>query len=269
MYSILEGVTNMQVETFLKAIEANLSEEAKNRVVESTEAYDRPFMEKIDYPVVFVVSDCGGSVSWARAEYFRDDLWRAKRWGSDYGSMYRFFTYDLETVQSVSAETAGMFLYEEARKLDTLDIPNLNAVSGYIVSFDELLGSVPEHMRGGLEVHELRDRYNAEIDSLLHYMRTDIKRVKFVDPDTQEEQWVEVPVTELRVCFNRFEKVSDEATQSTAFFSVSDMSPEFEPEVKWNWHAQDTSRWLYAGALAISRFETATGEIEVCVSSNH
>ncbi len=177
-----------------------------------------------------------------------------------------------------------MFLYEHAKALGFGKIPKFNNVEGYIIGFDELVGSIPEHMRKIMEEKEfdevigwwrkpnldkLHEWYLQEVTQLLRYMRYDTKRVPLKDPETEETTWIDVPITRLSVRFNRFEQVGPSNTQTTAFFSVSDISPDFKPEARCNLHLQDTSRWLYAGAIALTYSKDENGKETISISSHH
>jgi hypothetical protein len=275
---------------FLEAIKAlELSDEAKAKVVEDMEEYGRPYFDKAESGTVIAVSSYG-STSMTSYKRFVHDPWLAKHaFKGNVGYSYFEILKDAEEVTHVMVSDeneAGMMLYRMAKAASTPTVPEFNNVSGFMVSFDELRGSVPEHMRDALEtrvfdentgewkqpnVVKLREWYDRERDTILGYLRTSMVRVQLVDNDDGEhKEWVDRPVSKLSFGFNRFERVSDGARQSTAFFSVSDNSPEFVPDVAWNWNLQDTSRWIYAGALAInySRNEE-TGEEKIDISSHH
>jgi len=104
--------------------------------------------------------------------------------------------------------------------------------------------------------------------TILSFFRCNINNVKVKD-DEGNEKYVPKPVTALSIGFGRFDQVRDGASQTTAFFHVSDASPDFEPDVQWNWHLQDTSRWLYAGAIAINYYKNEGEEAKVETSSHH
>lgn len=261
--------------------------EALERIERSVNEYDRPHLDRLDVMTVLSVSKWG-SISMASYYRFLSDPWSAKSWfvsQKDY-----FFLVlpgvGLDKVEPITAEAAGLTLYTEAKKTGFLKIPEFNVISGYMVSFNELRGSIPEHMREAFEkrewdettaswkqpnVEKLREWYDREKDTILGYLRLRDKRVQVKDKDSPEHsEWVTVPVTKIGFGFNRFEQVSEGARQSTAFFSVSDNSPEFKPEVSYNWFLQDTSRWLYAGAIAINYSKNEeTGEERIDISAHH
>ena len=274
---------------FLDAVKECVDEETLTRIVESVERYDRPYIDAVQSPTVLSVSNYG-SISLTGPGRFLIDPWSAKNFYKGDGCQY--FLIDSSGITHVDAETAGKALYDVAKAEGFPETPRFNDVMGYVVSFEELRGSVPEFMREALEAktrnertdewehkahNELLGWYRCEVDQLLKYMRTHTKRVEVKDKDNPEHsEWVDVPVSKLSVCFNRFDSCNmatpdakPTRAQVTAFFSVSDQSPEFKPDVNFNWHLQDTSRWLYAGAIAIDYSCDAEGKETISISSNH
>jgi hypothetical protein len=269
----------------------DFDEEAMARIVNSVERYDAPFLDRVDVPTIVSVSRWG-SVSLVSYYRFLTDPWSAKNYFTSTGQGdNRFFLVqpglESDAVELVSGEDAGRVMYEHAKKAGFPPIPSFNPnVTGYMITFDELRGSVPEHMREAFEhrmldettmtwvqphVNKLREWHARECDTIIDMLRLQKKRMEVKDADDPEHsEWVDVPVTKIGFGFGRFESVPDGARQSTAFFSVNDNSPDFKPDVKFNWHLQDTARWMYAGALAINFYESETDpEKRISISSNH
>jgi len=266
----MKGIADM----FLDAVHecTVFDEEARERITQSVNEYDRPSMDSMSVLTVIVVTKWGSITS---SSYYRfiNDPWSALSYFTGINNQGNVFFIvkpgiELTTVDTVSGDMAGIMLHDEAKKAGFQPIPDFNNADGFMVSFDELRGSIPEHMREAFEyrvydehtgntiqphVLKLQDWYNRERDTILGYLRLRSKRVQLKDADNEDhKEWVDVPVTKLGFGFGRFDRVSDQARQSTAFFNVNDNSPEFKPDVSWNWHLQDTSRWLYAGAIAIN-----------------
>jgi len=273
-------------EKFLDTLQhANvLNDEGLKRVQEDMEKFDREYFDELKGMAVIDISVYGYNHMTTPGRYAHDP-WEAKRYHKQKESGTVFFLHKDGDFKPVSGEEASMALYDEAKSLGLPDIPKLNpAISGHLISFEALLGSVPEYMREVLEkkeydgstgcynrpgVTKLRAWYDREIMTILGYLQCDMKRVR-VKNDEGEDIWLDSPVTALGIGFGRFEPRQEGSSQTTAFFHVSDNSPEFKPDVSWNWHLQDTSRWLYAGAIAINyRKDEKTGEESIDISSHH
>jgi len=283
----------MNVDIYTNAVKASsLSDEAKERALTDLETYDRKFIEEVEKPYVFGFTSYG-SMSMRNAEAFRNDPYQAKSYTAGNGTGYVYLIFDGEAlVEAVDADV-NAFLYEKSKAAGFPETPYFNNVTGYMVSFDELRGSIPEFMRAAFEekvfdeatgqwkqpnVEQLRWYHTNEVDTILRNLRHDMKRVKVSDKDDSDhEEWVDVKITKLSFCFNRFDSCNmaapdakPERAQVTAFFSVSDQSPEFKPEVSWNWHLQDTSRWIYAGAISMDyTCDKETGKETIRIGSNH
>jgi hypothetical protein len=277
-------------ELFLDVVKTCLDEETFIKVTKSLEEYDRPFFDKAESGTVITVSKWG-STSLTSFRRFVQDPWSAKHAFKGQGAGYFYFEVltddsDITHVMKSDADEAGIMLYRMAKAASRGIIPEFNNVHGYMVSFDELRGSIPEHMRDVFEtkvfdettgtwkqpnVVKLREWYDRERDTILAYLRTTEVRVQIGDrDDPTRKEWVPRKVSKIGFCFNRFDYVADGARQSTAFFSVSDDSPEFAPDVSYNWFLQDTARWMYAGALAINYSRNdETGEETIDISSHH
>ncbi len=274
---------------FLDAVKhSGLEPETYKRVKESVDTYDREHIDRIDVPTI-IQSTKWGSMSTMSYYRFVNDPWSALSFFTQVPNSVWFLVnpgMEVSTVDVVSAEDAGRIMYEHAKKAGFPRIKDFNNAHGFMVSFEELRGSIPEHMREAFEyrycdeytgtwkqphVEKLREWYERERDTIIGMLRCTDKRVQLKDADNEEHtEWVTVPVTKLGFGFGRFEQVSENATQSTAFFNVSDNSPEFKPDVKWNWHLQDTARWLYAGAIAISyHADMKDPQSRISITSHH
>jgi hypothetical protein len=268
---------------FLERVKGLFDAEAQERIEKSVEDYDRPYLDAIETGPTIITVSKWGSVSTRSYGWYVNDPWLAKGFHKGNGPGYEYFLVTDGTVTHVSPEEAGEALYEAAKAKGKQAIPSLNHVSGYIVSFEELVGSIPEHMRDAFEARMYDENtgswaypakeclarvYQQEVEQLLKYMRVHETRMQVKDRDDEtHEEWIDRPISAISVGFNRFDTGQ---TQATAFFSVSDMSPEFKPDVKFNWHVQDTSRWLYAGAIAINYTKNEeTGEERIDISSHH
>lgn len=260
-----------------------LSYPCKMKVSTDMEKYDRPYFERIDSPIVVSLSSYG-STSLVSPARFRNDPYLAKSWAKSMGDGYFFFVWQDGAWLMASAEETSAYLYKHAKDMHFADIAPFNNASGYLISFEELVGSIPEHMREAVEQKvfnehtgqmeqpvkaRLREIYEQERDTIIRYLRADMSRVQVHDKDNPEHsEWVDRPISRIGFQFNRFEQVPDGSRQTTAFFSVSDMSPDFKPDVAWNWHLQDTSRWMYAGAIALD-YSRSDGIEIVRVSGHH
>ena len=280
----------MNVDIYKNAVNASsLSDEAKGRVLTDLETYDKKYIEEVTKPYVFAFSSYG-SMSMMNAETYRNDPWQAKSFTKDNGVGYVYFIFDGEALVEAVEADVNAFLYEKSKAAGFPDIPYVNNVTGYLVSFDELRGSVPEFMREAFEekvfdestglwkqpnVDQLRWYHQNEVETILRNLRHDMKRVEVKDKDNPEHsEWVDVKITKLSFGFNRFDSCNmaakPEHAQVTAFFSVSDQSPDFNPDVKFNWHCQDTSRWIYAGAISMDyTCDKETGKETIRIGSNH
>jgi len=290
-----KSISDMFLE-LVKGIET-FDGEAQERILKSVEEYDRPYIDRASSPSVLSVSKWG-SISITSFGRFVSDPWNAKNAFKGNGTGYEYFIIlsDGEESKVFHADEtkAGLTLYGAAKAAGFPAIPVVNNVTGYMVSFDELRGSIPEFMREAFEkrvfdetvgqfkqphVDELRAWYDRERDTILGYLRSDMKRVKITNKDTEEEEWVDVPIKAVSFGFNRFDQpfraeefMTDkpERAQATANFSVSDNTPGFNPPVSYNWHCQDTSRWIYAGCIAINyTCNKETGEESISISTHH
>lgn len=248
------------------------------------EDYYRSSLDELTGVYVITISPWNNVYTSSYKKYL-DDPWAGKVAFRGQTGCYYFIVDEHGEVTFADAEAAGKALYDAAKAEAFSPIPELNNVSGFIVSFEELRGSIPEFMREVFErkewdVHARTDRqpnveklleaYNRERDNLLSYMRCDEKRV------LRDSMWLNEPVTKLTVCFNRFDSCNMASPvakpaheQATAFFSVSDNSPEFKPDESYKWYGE-TSRWLYAGSIAIDYYcDKETGEERVAISTHH
>lgn len=271
----------------------NMSEEGKVRFAKDVEEYDRKYYDAIASLTMILVEPKYGYSNMRHAGEYRTDPWSACHFATGNAGKLCFAVLPAPEgpnvlVDEVSLESAGAAIKGFAKAAGYPDIPRFNNnVTGFMISFSELRGSIPEHMREVMErlvwneatmqheaplIKELHRWYEREVDSILGYLRSDMRRVKVSDRDNPEAEgvWHEVPITALSFGFNRFEACPDGSRQTTAFFSVSDRSPDFKPEVSYNWFCQDTSRWIYSGAIAINYSKNEeTGEETVSISSHH
>lgn len=251
-------------------ISTSLSDEAKAKIAQDMEAYDRPYFDTIDRPLVVCVSKYGSNTLVSAAR-FANDPWSAKVTLKANGSGYLYFAWVRnEAFVCVSEAEAQEFLYTEAKAIGFAEIPIFNNVSGRMVSFEELVGSVPEHMRPSFEERifnestgaweqpvkaQLKMWYEIERDNILRGLRACNKRVPVKEEGKEETVYMDVPVTKISFYFGRFDNVGPNATQAMAYFCVNDESEAFNPPARFNLHGQEDSRVMYNGAIAISFYE--------------
>ena len=254
------------------------TDEALKRVEEEMERYDKPYFDALTEPTVIDITPYGFNHMISASRY-ANDPWRGKKNCSFQEPDSVFITFMDGEFMQMEREDVSQFLYDAAKEIGKPEIRQLNSsISGFIVSYDDLVGSIPEYMREVLEnqyidgkkgMDEVWAWYQREVMTILGYLSCNVRNVQVKD-DEGNEKWVTVSVTAVSVGFSRFEAREPGASQTVAFFSVSDMSPQFKPEVAWNWHLQETSRWLYAGAIALNYYkDEKTGEETVTISSHH
>lgn len=282
----------MQVETktksqlFLDELLQSIGEgEAYDRVVKDMDTYDRPVFDKIDYPCVVSVSSYG-STSLTSASRFIRDLYLAKVWNNDgAGNGYTYYVYSTVGTPRFTLQTlpeVQNYLYESAKIQKSIVnhvIMPFNAIEGYIITWEDFLGTIPEAWRPQVENRvfdeskgyfvqplkvKIKDYYDYEVTRLMECMRLHNKRMEVKEEGTDNSEWIDVKVTKIGVSFEGFSPIREGSTQTTAFFQASDMTPDFNPEPRFNWHCQNASRWLYSGAISLDFYNG-----EVTVSSHH
>lgn len=108
------------------------------------------------------------------------------------------------------------------------EFPNVS-----IPSYEDLLFSVPEQYRTEEVQRQLQEAYDRELDVITDHVKMLIKQGK--------------PFRARMMIFDFDQR--EGAYQSRADFTVSDLS---KPEKDmFNWYGQNTSRWAYAGCIAI------------------
>lgn len=269
-----------------------LTDEAKKCVKEDYTKYgDKALWDKIDGLRVIIVSPKYGTNHIKNPEWMRSDPWRVTKFAAEnkgYISVVVLPEPDTDrfVVEIIPLDEAQTILRGYIKAAGLPPTPEFNNIVGYLPTFDEFLGSVPEHMREVLErpfvdqdqgiykeragVAELREWYQREVETILGYLRkkTRMQRVETDDPD--KYKYVEVPVSKISFSMNLFDQVPDGAGQSVADFYVSDISPYFNPPPQINWHGNDYSRWMYAGGISINYYKNEeTGEETCRISSNH
>lgn len=280
----------MQVETksksqlFLDELLQSIGEgEAYDRVVKDMETYDRDIFNSIDRPCVVSVSSYG-STNITSASRFMHDLYQAKTWNPG-SNDYTFYVYSTEGTPRFTYQTLAEvqdYLYTSAKLQKSITntvIMPFNQIEGYIATWEYFLGSVPEAWRPLLEVKEwsnekgyhiqpmklkLKDLYDYEVSRLIDGCRCHNKRVQVKEEGTDKSEWIDVKVTKIGVSFELFNPIRENDTQTTAFFQISDLTPDFNPEPRFNWHLQNSSRWLYSGAIALTMHD---GKLDI--SSHH
>lgn len=265
---------------------SDLSDRAKEKIAKDIETYDRKCYDDMEGKghYIFVVNNVDGYVFTLSANGFRNDPWRA--YNTALKNIYSnpvYFAFNGYDFFECNYDEARTYLYKRAIDLGMTSIPEFNKIEGYIVSFNDLVGSIPEYMRDAFEENDSSDAYyeynkamrrletlyKQEVDILLKYMSMSSKRVRVTD-DEGNEDWIEVPISKIGIAFQRFQNVPEGSYQTTAYFQVVDNSPNFNPEPSFNWHCQEVSRVLYNGAIAISYSKNEeTGEVKVDVSSHH
>jgi hypothetical protein len=102
---------------------------------------------------------------------------------------------------------------------------------------------------------KLKELYDYEVSCLMSYCRCQVKRVQVKEANTEVTEWIDCKVSKVGVSFERFNPIRENETQTTAFFQASDMTPDYNPEPRFNWHMQNSSRWLYSGAIALNMYD--------------
>ena len=92
-----------------------------------------------------------------------------------------------------------------------------------IVSFEELLASLPKEEQQQIDIRELSSAYKWEVSQLESFDGTNVRAI-------------------LRPFEQR-------GSQYVADFEANDLSVTVKNE--YNWHGQNTSQWLYAGCILV------------------
>lgn len=261
-----------------------LTPEAMSVLERDMEQYDAPYYDELAEPAVADISDYGFN-HLRRASSYAVDPWEAKRYHlqKSPGTLFVMFGVD-GGFDRCTGEEASAYLYMHAKGLPTPEVPSWNPrITGVLVNFEELLGSVPEYMREVLEkkvwdetlgyytrpgVVKLREWYDREVLTILSFLRCTEKYVPLKN-EAGEAKRECAPVTAIKVHFGRFDAREEGSRQTTAFFSVSDASPAGTFTPSYNWFLQDTSRWLYAGCIALDFYQNDGEEAKVTISSHH
>lgn len=268
-------------EKFLNTVHEVLGDcEAYDRLASDMVKYDKPYFDKIDSPCVVSVSP-SGSTQIVSASRFIHDLYLAKVWNNG-GHDYTYYGFVSGDWKAMPLEAVQTYLYESAKVQKSITnevIMPFNNLEGYIITWDRLLGTVPEEWRPQLEesifdeakgyyVQPLKDKlkglYDYEVNRLLECARMRSKRVEIREEGADDTKWIDTTISKIGVSFEGFSPISEGMQQTTAFFQASDMSTDFNPEVRLNWHAQNTSRWLYSGAIALNFYGG-----KLTISSHH
>lgn len=133
---------------------------------------------------------------------------------------------------------------EQFKSADTLNRENGVCDMKQIISFDELVVSIPARFEVDSEhISDLKRRYDDEVESLNAYaQKFDNVDIKFYGFD---------------------EEMDSQRRQTKAFFCVKNLDLPVEDQM--NWFGQNTSQWEYAGAIVLSRI---TDE-RTSISSHH
>ena len=276
----MNTITKSPADLFLETTAAcpDLTDAAKATIVSDMEKYDRPYFDKVEEKdVVVQVGKTDGYNNIFHAARFRNDPWSVTKWKEFEHVNKIFFTWineDKKWVQ-ITFDEAKHVLYITAHTMGFLDIPTFNNVEGYMVSFSDLLGSIPEYMREILEkdkkqMDRLKDLYEYEKTSIIQALTTKKATRTIRDENGEFSHTEEIEITKVSFCFERFNAASEGQRQTAAYFGVYDASPERKYKPSYNWHGQEDSRVLSNGALTIDYFP-ATDDTEACVSvsSNH
>lgn len=267
-------------ELFLDELLQSIGEcETYNRVVKDMEQYDKSVFDSIDRPCIVSVSNYG-STNITSAGRYCNDLYNAKTWTPG-SNDYTFYAYTVQAPRFTycTLVEAQEYLYNEAKKIGQTAIAPFNNIEGYIITWEDFLGSIPEAWRPQIEKQtfdeskgyytqplkiKLKELFDYEVSCLISYCRLQNKRVQVKEEGTDNSEWIDVKVSKVGVSFDRFNPIRENDTQTTAFFQASDMTPDFNPEPRFNWHCQNASRWLYSGAISLDFYNG-----EVTVSSHH
>lgn len=252
-------------------------------IIGDIEQYDRKYYDAVEgKAVIVVVHPEYGNTQIIYASRFQNDPWSALHWNEP-GKLFFTWLCIERKWKEFTQEEAQEFLYIGAKDLGFSEIQEFNEVTGYMVTFNELVGSMPEYMRNAYEADEkaketLKWYYESERDTILRYLTAHERRVEVINDDGNEvinndgnKEWVTIPITKIAFQFNRFEPREKGSRQTKTFFSVSDISPNYNTKPRYNWFGQNTSRWMYAGAIVIDWFEgTEEGSPgTVRISINH
>lgn len=101
-----------------------------------------------------------------------------------------------------------------------------------IISFENLVNSIPEEKRTPELLAHLKNKYEYEVETINSYIS------KAKNPDAHLMPFI---------------KAGD---QLVADFYVNDLG--IEKENKINWHFQNVSQWLYAGCILIDHNQVST-----------
>lgn len=117
-----------------------------------------------------------------------------------------------------------------------------------VVGWQEFLLSIPEEYRTPEVVKQVKKWYHVEIRSICDYI------MRLLDQNKPYYAY-----------FSRI-GVNAGSSQMIANFSVKDLTKQDDPN-QVNWHLQNTSQWVYAGALVIDKY--AFERKDKCVVSTH
>jgi hypothetical protein len=258
-------------EMFLEELLQSIGEgEAYNRVVRDMEQYDKKSFDSIDRPCIVSVSNYGSTMITSAGRYC-NDLYNAKIWHPG-SNDYTHYAYTVQAPRFTycTLVEAQDYLYNEAKNLGQTPIAPFNNIEGYIVTWEDFLGSIPEAWRPQVEAKEwsnetgyyiqpmkikLKELYDYEVSCLMSYCRCQVKRVQVKEANTEVTEWIDCKVSKVGVSFERFNPIRENEIQTTAFFQASDMTPDYNPEPRFNWHMQNSSRWLYSGAIALNMYD--------------
>jgi hypothetical protein len=118
-----------------------------------------------------------------------------------------------------------------------------------VVGWQEFQLSLPDPYRKPEVIDQLKFWYHREIEQLISY----VIRLKEADKP-------------YYAYLGRIE-VNAGGSQMVANFSVKDLTKEDDPN-KVNWHLQNMSQWVYAGAIVVDKHAIARGDERV-VSTHH
>jgi len=119
-----------------------------------------------------------------------------------------------------------------------------------VVGWEEFQLSIPDAYRSNPKVmQQVKYWYHREVEMLAAHVRELLRQEK-----------------PYHAYFSRVIKEPGHS-QMQAHFNVKDLSQQDDPS-KANWHGQNTSQWVYAGALVIDKHAIARGDERV-VSTHH
>lgn len=287
--------TKTKVENFIEVVTPHLNEEQLNHVIEIIETYDKKIIEDFDSPVIIVIGKYGDTYfnyarewaydPWKIKNFFKEedkvyveycpDVNRFKIVDNKEAGMFLYENakYVGFPVRPIMKNIEGSIIpFDELVGTipifmrEIIENANISISSITIKELREYLNNYPDmdikrtiddsYYFGYYEnpiMKDLQTSYNNIVKSLVWDMHRDSKRVPMIIEG--KEEYIDIPIKNIRIYFGGFDNVSEKATQTTAYYCAEDVSENFNPEPKYNWHLQEVSRVLSNGAICLSVYE--------------